>query len=390
MSLFNPYFSAIDLENKTSTVELKKMNKQNYDPPDVSKNKLRGIITNLKNEIGVPQDEIDLSWKEYQLKHTQYNWTVFNVREIFINWLCKHIVMKLRKIKPEFVFDIKLNNFGSKNVTSDIDVNTMVVVSLEQEIDYQEYFSFLKTLVDIFVKEMKSASRLWNTKYDYRDVLSRSLDINFYPPGPFFETVTSNVYEGIGTSSTNTCCFLPIFRGKKTLIQHFLNNEISKSIESNGKIIMPDEVDLELYYRAYKKHVNKGLTCYLDTKGGVANCLSKLFSEIFNEKKNIKEWNSLLCCLVGTNKYGSELYFTMSSIIFVVFYMQIKGSVPDDVLKIIAIPAYVEQMCFYYMHGRNEKYWKRAMKAKEMIDKKYMGYVKSTYLETIKRLEKMY
>ena len=356
------------------------------------------LIKSSRDKYNLKFPSIKDSWSEFQ-DNNNNGWVLFNLREILVDWLIKQIHISLMRIKPEFIENIVLQNFGSKKVTSDIDVNALPIIDFKKllttvysETNLYSYHNFLMELISVYRKLIINAEELIRPFIDNNDknfiVTSKVLDVNFYPIGPFFYiknwnnlVLNNNKIElsGIAINNNNIACYVPILINDE-VINKFIETEINKSVK-NGIILKPNKTDIDDYYKSYIGTISRGEDCYKNKIGGTANCIKKLIEMIPNFKYTTiyaQEWNDILCCIIGTNKYGSELYFTISSIIYVVFYMQmckennnIYLPINMTTLKVIALPTCIEQLCFFILHHRKQKYMDRAKSAYKLIDNKY-------------------
>ena len=368
------------------------------------------IVSTLHNakELGVEFPKLSDKWSIFQKFNVDTAQILYNIRFLFVEWLKDKIHGHIKKVKPDFVINAILENFGSRYTTSDIDINILPVLDLAK-IDnrYDEYTKFLRRIIDIYVKTILTGEKFWYNYCidDLEDFLSKNdkhfiitsemLDINVYPPGPLLKIDVSyddhlNFMKGISVNDNNVACFIPIILNDE-MADQFIQNEVSKSIkivEENGEILSSCKTNIIDYYLAYKGTIDRGEDCYKNKSGGVSNCLRLLIENLLkvdnkkNEIEYARRWNDILCCTIGTNKYGNELYFTSSSIIFVVFYMQIcnecnniKIRLSDLVLKTVAVPTCIEQLCFYVLHKRKDKYMYRAKMAYLHAKPKHRRYI---------------
>lgn len=354
------------------------------------------------------------SWKQFQQENEKFASHLFESRKKYIEWLNAQMLSEILqdKNKPIYVKNVRLLNAGSNNITSDIDVNTFIHIDINKFHEYfnqEVYANFLRAIVDVFIGNLEKASQLWlstsnkieqvkegvlsnimmkggiamssreETSWDAAKVFSKALDVNYYPPGPFFEGNFPETKLLVSVGAIRS--FKPQFSQNKAVVFAFLKNEFDNLFKKD-KVYGPEELKVMEYYESFKvTSLERGSKCYKNHKSvisgsGVASCLSQLMdflhksgtTNIISKDDDRIAWNDLLCCIVGINKFGSELYFTYSSILFVVFHLQMGGEIDDETLRIICIPAYIEQLIFYQLHNQNKKYMSRAINAKNIMD----------------------
>lgn len=322
------------------------------------------------------------------------------VRDVFVRGMTlrmKRMITKHRDKYPNLssaVGDVHLNNFGSTKYTSDIDVNASLDINPgDLPPQKQVLLDFLRDIIVVYRGVLLDSARVWLPHEDDEDTLldfiSKNLDVNFYPPTWLFSPSKPLDVEGIATSG-GLAMFVPRLNSRMTPTM-WMNSEMAKSVDTNGNIIRPQKLYVDKYYADYAERTQRTRTepapleCYYSkhSDDGVAGCLVDLFYDtqqgLFGKQRmSAKNWNRRLCCMVSNNRYGSELYFQVSSIVFVVFHMQIftmlhKGKlkdspIPAKVLRAVAAPCFVEQLCFYEMHHQNTKYLDRAKAALALCD----------------------
>ena len=370
---------------------------------------LVNLLSYVNNIYNLPS--IMDSWRHFQSENTHQQIIIYNIRKLFVSLMIKMICKQITKIKPQFVSNVIIDNFGNDKLTSDIDVNILLNINLKQLLEsnnslYDEYNQFLINITEIYKECIVQKERLLvpyikNSKtYEPFTITSNILDVNLYPPGPFLKLhnwETCENLHGIIINNDDIACLVPIIHNDK-ISDEFIINEVSKSIK-NGIILYPESTDISNYYNAYIGSVSRGEDCYIDKRVGVSTCLTSLIRKLNKYDGSIEEarkWNDILCCITGTNKFGNELYFTISSIVFVVFFMQIcqkckdiKLKMDDIVLSTIAVPACIEQLCFYILHDNHPKYLDRAKYAYRYISSRHLDYIKEV-CETNAELCKVY
>lgn len=236
---------------------------------------------------------------------------------------------------------IKNRNFkiyptGSKNLASDIDIQ--IVMNLTSKIDKK----LLETIVDKVIVSIKKADKIWGE-------FPNRLDVNFYPSGLFnFITNKNKTYSGLLISEkNNNCCWVPIL-DKQDLIRDFVSKDLSL-INKNYK------PRLVSFYKYYKKNIT--------------DYWMKLYYN-FNENILIpSEHNDMILKLVKHNEIGPEMYFSVGSIIFVVWYIQLGNDIPKNIKRYLSITSFVENDYLYQKTGK-DKYRQRRDISKKYMDKK--------------------
>lgn len=359
-------------------------------------NKCLNLIKNFKNSYETNKEIIptktNKSWKTHQLSIDKDS-AIYNLkqRSVWSNYILCKIKNELHKEKPSFISTIEFADIGSRNITSDIDVNTIFVMIFDNKIFNQKnkkneeiYLEFLYKYLNIVKDVIFKAGLLWlnktkNLDKSISDILVKDLDYNIYTPGLIFKikkVIDLPTQKIIYLKKSKFCIFTPIFSNEKDK-KIFIENEISNILDKDFNILKPYETNLIKYYDSFTSNNNEDKyfqNCSKVLKINIFKCLTKLMFNIYTTKYD-NDWNSLICCLIRSNKIGSELYFTYSSIFFVVFYSQIAKkneqkyiqSTYKKLLEIIAIPCFLEQLAFYSLHNKNKKYMKRAKKAWRFI-----------------------
>ena len=94
------------------------------------------------------------------------------------------------------------------------------------------------------------------------------------------------------------------------------------------------------------------------------------------KKINYKYHNDLLLCITKFNNQGPEMYYSIGAIIIVVWYMQLKYDLPEEVKKVLSISSYFENKN-HYKRTKKLKYKKRMNESYKLMDKKLYRYVKN-------------
>jgi len=233
---------------------------------------------------------------------------------------------------------LKIIPTGSKNLSSDIDIQITLNFSSNVKV------VFFKYVIDMIIKHIKIADKIWGE-------FPTRLDVNFYPFG-LFNFVNSKIsYDGLSVSKNgNNCCWIPVL-DNQDLTYQFLKRDI-KRINKKYK------PNLQNFYNFYKENITESF-----------------FALYNNFKNNIidpEEHNNLILDLTKHNEIGPEMYFSVGSIIFVVWYIQMGNELPPTLKKYLSIPSYLENNRLYKETGK-EKYKIRSEISKENMDKKMLA-----------------
>lgn len=387
----------------------------------VTKKELEAMVKEYEKKGGkMPLKD---RWGKFQENNSQYAKKLFDIRKAVVEFTITKIKNDLKPFLPFGVVFIEIQNFGSTKVTSDIDLNVLFGLCLSLILETKknkEKFEdgcnkFFDKLITAFKDANKEIANIFGIRGDEFHTVSVLLDINFYPNsaifkiiGPIPEVTGIAVYK-VNDGKTYTynnqryqechiACFIPILENNDEAIKGWNNNQMDL-MTFNRKIKTADpnvREYLKVFLNGENKDKHKNLQpCYKTHNNSVSTCLTKMFTLLNLVDSQIQEWNNLYCCLVGTNRIGSELYFTPSSIIFVVFYLQItkehsidKLKIPEHVFQAILLPACLEQLIFDVFHRdkqnpnpitkedlKKHKYLKRAMKAYYLMDKQTQDYL---------------
>ena len=226
---------------------------------------------------------------------------------------------------------------GSNKLSSDID--TQIAINITKNLDIKN----LRNVVDYIIKMLNDSRKLWNIKS-----VEKTLDINYYPPTLFNMTDVD------------------------ILKSHYISSQKDKKIKKMYHTVWFPQLEHNKLYKKfydtemerlenYEKKYNYTNTAnyyekYSDKK---VECLFKLINNIKKYKKgnyeHDEEINDSILCLVEHNHIGPEMHFTYSSILFVVWFLQLKHNVPKPLLKKIAPIVKKEQQILYKI-TKKQKY----------------------------------
>ena len=220
---------------------------------------------------------------------------------------------------------------GSNKLSSDKDIQI--------SINIQNYSSIhsIKSIVESVVKVIHLANKQWKHKN-----IEHLLDIHFYPPTllnhiPLSSKIVKSKYILVGKSTDNKTLptlFIPQL-STKTLVDDFQKSE------------------LKLLENAVKEDTHKYYTRYVPN---VAGCFNELISCYQGKlKMSSHEFNERLSCLVNYNNIGPEMYLSVSSIIIVVWHLQMGNKLSQKLLRSLAPIAYKENLIMY-QRSKKDKY----------------------------------
>lgn len=247
-------------------------------------------------------------------------------RFIYMNSMIDHI-KKTGK-------DIIIYPTGSNKLSSDKDIQISIDIEKYSTIDT------IKSIVRNIVKVIQFANKQWK-----QNNIEYLLDIHFYPPTllnhiPLKSKNGKNKYILVGKSTDNRTLpivFVPQL-SNETLVNNFQKSEL-KLLEKNTK------EDTHKYYSRYVPDV--------------ANCLNELICCYQGKiKMSPQEFNERLFCLVNYNNIGPEMYLSISSIIIVVWHLQMGNKLSQKLLRCFAPVAYKENLAMY-RQSKKDKYKKR-------------------------------
>lgn len=255
------------------------------------------------------------------------------LRYIFVSEMIIDIKKNIKK-------KIKIYPTGSKKISSDIDIQIALDLSLKIN---KEFFD---NLIDIIIKNIKYADNIWGE-------FPNRLDVNFYPSCLFnFFSESSKDYNGLIVSKGN-CCWVPIL-DNKDLAYEFLVCDI-KRINKNYKH------NLNEFYKLYKENISKAVY--------------KLYSNYKKCYIEAKQHNELILELTKYNEIGPEMYYSVGSIIFVVWFLQLGNHLPKKLIKYLSIPSYLENKILF-QKTKKQKYFERMNNSKKYMNTEMIKLLK--------------
>mgnify|MGYP006092429921 CR=1 FL=1 len=244
---------------------------------------------------------------------------------------------------------INLLPTGSNKLSSDIDT------SIEINITHKINIKLLENVVDYIIKILNDTPKLWNI-----ESIEKTLDINYYPPTLFNMSdvdIVNNHYilsqKDKNIKNMFHTMWVPQLKNKK-LYKKFYDVEMKH---------------LEDYEKKYKyTNTNYYYDKYSNNK---IKCLFKLINNRNKYKKNNieddEEINNNILCLMEYAHIGPEMYFTYSSVLFIVWFFQLKHNVSKSLLKKLAPIVKKEHQLLYKITGK-QKYKDRVNLANKYID----------------------
>jgi hypothetical protein len=257
-------------------------------------------------------------------------------------------------------FDINKNSVriyptGSTMPWSDKDVQ--ITLNLVDNYTYKN----IKDLTDIIIK-----LRVENQTYFFpknKKIFDIYYDINFYMPSLFH--------------------FLYLPKSKKQMIEKYKRYCYISDIDTEGKnistnvVLKPDFsdnpkqfllIDISRILLTYNMDLDK---CFKDYKKIPSKALVKIIEGI--KLDGYFRINTYLHKLVSLNHVCAEMYFSVCSTIFVVWYMQINNMKTNSKqllkdLKYLAIPAFIENHLMFSV-TKKDKYLNRKIEAFKHLDK---------------------
>ena len=255
----------------------------------------------------------------------------------------RNLLNGVRYIFAEELYDLLQKNnehliiypTGSKNLTSDIDVQINI------NINKFNNKNNLKILVNNIIKYLNEYKKLWKI-----ESIERVLDINFYPPTilNYVLNKTSNKYVYFSSKQNNK--YITLWKpqlNSKELIDEFTKKELDYlKVDTN--------TNTKKYYKLYNNVI---IDCFFK----LINCYKN------TQKLTDKEFNSNLLCLIQYNAIGPEMYKTYSSILLVVWHLQMKNNIPLKLKQICSKIAYKENNELYKL-TKKQKYKDRYLYCK--------------------------
>lgn len=237
------------------------------------------------------------------------------------------IIKKINKLSCEC---LDIYPTGSLKLTSDKDIQITLNINKCNSV------KLLKNLITKIFDVIKKANKDWNSKdFEYL------LDIHFYPPTllNFMEpTQKSKGKKYIRVASKSgkykNIIFIPQIQTPE-LVKDFQKKELAKlktKIKENTK----------LYYTKYTDDVASCLYTIIECYKG-------------NIKLTNQEFNDYLHCLTRYNNIGPEMYRTISSIIVVVWHLQMGNKLSKKMLQALAPTAHKENKMLY-KKSKKQKY----------------------------------
>ena len=234
---------------------------------------------------------------------------------------------------------------GSNELHSDID--TQIAIDINYKIKLKE----LTNIIDFIIKVLNDSKKLWKI-----ESIEKSLDINYYPPTIFNisrKKINSHyILLGKDKNDKYQTVWMPQLKNKE-LYKKFFDAEMSKLDDYEKKY---NYTNTYKYYEKYTKYTIK--------------CLSDLIlKQKYYKKNNPKhdeEINNNILCLTEYKHIGPEMYFTYSSILFVVWFMQLNHRVPESLFRKISAIVVREQQLLYNI-TKKPKYKKRMLEAKRYL-----------------------
>lgn len=237
---------------------------------------------------------------------------------------------------------------GSDNLTSDID--TQIAINIIKDININD----LNNVIIYIIKILNESRKLWNISS-----IEKTLDINYYPP-TLFNMTDKNILNNHYIASQKDkkikkmyhTIWLPQLKNKK-LYKIFYDTEM-KRLENYEKKY--NYTNTFLYYEKYNE---KKIECLF-------NLINNINTYEKNNYEHDEEINNSILCLTEHNNIGPEMYYTYSSILFVVWFLQLKHNVPKTLLKKIA-PIVKKEQKILYKITKKKKYNERAAAANKYI-----------------------
>ena len=247
------------------------------------------------------------------------------VRYLYVNYM----IGEINKISCKC---LHIYPVGLTNLTSDKDIQ------ITFNLNCKENNNFFQKIIDKTSFVIKNGFKVWKTTN-----LLNLIDTNFYPPSLL------NFVTKVNKSYNNK--YIKTLKDKEKIITIFIPQ--FKSDESIKQFKKCEIIHLE---KQKKENINK---FYKNYKNETGICFKKMIDCYQNKLKlSDIEFNDLICCLVKYNNIGPEMYFTVSSIIIVVWHLQMKGKLSKNELQIMAPIAYKENKSMY-LKTKKEKYKER-------------------------------
>ena len=236
---------------------------------------------------------------------------------------------------------------GTLNLNSDKDIQILL------NIDNNININLLNVVIRKILIIIKKNYNIYNCKKIYK-----LLDTNFYPP-TLFNFINNNSLgnkyikisnKGIlnNNNKYKLCIFVPQL-SNDIIIKKFIDME-QKNLNKTKK-----SKNIEIYYDKYINNISKFMInliyCY---KGKL----------ILTDE----EFNNNLFSIIKYNNIGPDMYYTISTIIFVVWHMQLNNKLSQQQMRIFGTISYLENKKLYEK-TKKEKYKDRYLYAKKLYDK---------------------
>lgn len=239
--------------------------------------------------------------------------------------------------KNTFNKKIKIYKTGSNKISSDIDLQ--ISLNIANKWTYKE----LNTLI-LFINNKINKK---NNKLHID--INKQFDINFYLPTIFYHISSIKYLDKLNkkfyikkNNNIYSLCLKPNFDISQKKIETFL-------LKDSIKIFYNEEKNYKKYLSLYKN-------------------ISKLLENITNLMISNKDNNKMLLKLNSINCKGSDMYFSINTIIYVVWHLQLKNKIPINDLKYIVIPSFIENY-IRFKSTNNPKYKYRYIKSLKIIKK---------------------
>lgn len=239
---------------------------------------------------------------------------------------------------------------GSYNLNSDKDIQILL------NIDNCNNNKLLNHIIKEILKIINHNYNIFNCKKIYK-----LLDTNFYPPTIFNfinNTSSGNKYIRISNKKINhdnkrykVCIFMPQL-SNELLINKFVDIELKNL--NRGK-----KENLKKYYDKYIVYISQCIIKLIDCYKG-----KLMLSD--------EEFNYNLLCSSKYNNIGPDMYYTISSVIFIVWHMQMNNKLSKKQMRTFGTIAYLENKKIFEETNK-KKYKDRYIYAKKFLDKSLLN-----------------
>lgn len=286
---------------------------------------------------------------------------IYNIRDEFlknnINAIFNYIkiLTKINNVKN----NIKIFTTGSSKITSDKDVQIAL------NLFYKFKLSDLKHITDSIIKIRKEnqTSFFNNNK---KKLFDSYFDINYYMPSLFY-FINLPVSKKAFIKNIENYCYI-----KKTS-----TNPLKADIVLKPNFDNPKEFLYQDCCNILKNYNMKLKKCYDDYKKKPAIALSNIINNIHSNKTF--EINKCLFDITSINNICAEMYMSICTTLYVVWYMQMNNSeimseqFKND-LMYLAIPAVIENH-IHYIETKKDKYNLRKQHALKVANKPLMASI---------------